>query len=884
MKSRLIKIFFLLLILAVFCLALFVFEYKGLDEKLKNRFPQLEFIADLPNILDIFFLPYQIIKSPLPSYNLIIDPTDLEKLEKSLSESPSDLLSGADKESIPVEFIANEQKYQAKMRIHGDMPTHWKDQKKSWQITFKDNNLFEGKKKISLILPEDRSFISEYLSNYRAEKLGLIVPSSRFVVLKINDRRPAVYFEIESWSKEFLEKNQLPNEANLYGENDNLAFNGYQHDLLEHPAYWRKYTQDSQSQLDNFAEIDLLGKLLYEASDEEFYQQIPNLIDMDNFYKWQAHSMLMGSTHQDFVHNVRLYFNISRGKFEFIPWDLRQFDRDEFTDLHYNKLVSRILGNPEFLHQRNKVLWDYVKDDQNLEDDLEFYDQTYQQVKTAFFKDRIKSFSNFYFIRKITNKRNLLVQQYRNIQNTLTNSQVLATVRVLPEIVKIDITTQGFSDIILDLEGKENFQMFTQREIPRGLILEEEIKLLPTTYTFSINKSGFDPDNFNLKISNAITGSEIEPVIRYVDEETFKYFEQINYSRDEFLKNNLIFRRGPLDNQIILYPGTYLISKTIIIPRNLSLEIKAGSRLYFAPDISLVSYSPVRAQGTGQNPILFIAQDRNRGWGVVAVVDSEESIFEHCYFEYGGQAYINGAFFSGQLAMHYTDAQVKNCQFKFAQGDDGLNIKKSRVDIEYNYFEKNKFDGLDLDWAEGRVANNHFLNNGNDGLDLGGTDNLMVWNNRVEKSGDKCLSIGERSKETIVANNLLDDCQIGVAVKDASEVKLINNTIVNNKIGISVYEKKPLFGGARPKAFNNLIWFNEQSISLDNKSDIEISYSNIEGGYQGENNLSQEPILDNQEILSLTKGGNLEAINAILRDKIEIAPIGVIASPPKFND
>jgi len=798
-----VKVAILIILMAGFCFGLFVFEYKGVNNKIANRFPQLSFIVKLPKILDIFYLPYRLSGTSLPVYNVVVNPQDFKDLEDALAKNPagSILLLNKYRKVIPAEFIYNNQSYQAKIRVRGDFGDHWLHKKKSWQIIFDDSNLFEGKKKINLTLPETRSFISEHISNYRAKKIGLARPESRFVILKINGRQPAIYFETEAFAKEFLEKSELPDGANLYGENDNLAYQDYNHDLLESPAYWRKYTQDKQSQIDNFAEIDLLGKLLYQGSGEEFYKKIPTIIDMDNFYKWQAHSVLMGSTHQCFTHNVRLYFNISRGKFEFIPWDLRQYDRDKFIDLHYNSLISRILGNPEFLHQRNKVLWDYVKDDANLKDDLEFYDKIYQEVRSAFYKDRIKAFSNFYFDRKITNKRNLLIQQYRNIQNALKSNQVLATIRISPQIIKIGITTKGFSDILLnlpkesfyydenqnnvfdsrDIKITDSFQMSSQREIPEGFSLEEEIRILPTDYTFFIEKADFNPDDFEIEVTNAVTGSKIKPVIRYVDEETFKYFEQINYSREEFLRDNPIFKKGFSDNQIVLYPGIYQISETIIVPKGFSLEIKPGSQLKFAPGASLISYGPVKAQGINQAPIIFTAQDRNKGWGVVAVLDIEKSIFEHCLVEYGGEAYINGVFFSGQLAIHYADAEIKNCRFRFAQGDDSLNIKKGRVNLENNYFYQNNFDGLDLDWANGRVANNHFLDNGNDGLDLGGVGNLIVWSNRIEGSKDKCLSIGENSKNTRVVNNLLMNCQTGIAVKDNSEVDIINNTILNKK-------------------------------------------------------------------------------------------------------
>ncbi|MBU1176980.1 CotH kinase family protein [Patescibacteria group bacterium] len=900
--SRVFYLVIIIILFGIFSTCVFIFEYKGLNNVVREKYPQLGFLYNLPKILDIFYLPYKLTSSSLPAYNLIVDLKDLKELEKSLSENPSDILSGEYRESIPAEFVYNNQTYSVKIRVRGDFSEHWKYKKKSWRIIFDNSNLFEGKKEISLIIPIERGFIAEHLSNYRASKLSLIFPESRFIVLKINNHQPAVYFEVESWTKEFLEKNKWSDQSDLYGENDTLAFQGYLHDLLENPAYWKKYTKNKQDQIDNFAAIDLLGKLVHESSDQEFYRQIPALVDMDSFYRWQVHSSLMGSTNQEFAHNVRLCFDVSQGKFKFIPWDVRIYDRDKFVDFHYNSLVSKILKNPEFLHERNKLLWDYVKDDKNLEDDLNFYNQTYKSVKNAFYNDGIKGFSNLYFDRKILNKKNLIIQQYRNVQNTLESNQVLATVNIFPQTVRIDITTRGFSDIILHLT--EDFQMHSQREIPQGYLFKEEIKILPVEYSFFLKKSDFNSDDFKLDITNAVTGEPIEVMIRYVDEETFSYFEQINYSRDQFLENNSIFRKGILDNQVVLYPGVYQIDKTIIFPRNLSLEIKPDVQLKFALDVSFISYGSILAQGSKERPIRLFGQNKDLPWGVFAILGphQKKSVFEYCLIEGGSEAYINGVFYSGQLAVHHTDVIIKDCQFQLANGDDGLNIKNGKVEIKNNIFSNNKFDGLDLDWVTGAVSNNYFSDNGQktvidgDGLDLSGSANLMIFNNKFKNSPDKCLSVGEDSKDTtIIFNNLFSGCDIGIAVKDNSKVKIINNVIVDNRIGISVYEKKPVFGGAWPVVINTIIWNNDKSIELDGKSNITISHSNIQNGYENENNFDQEPIfqdseqdnfllLDNQHNLALTNSGYVEIVNTILNKQLEVVSIGLFNLFSEFYD
>jgi len=939
-RSLWLIIIIILIVLLGFSFLIFEDEYRGLADKFLNI--KIKF-------LDVFYFFHQFGSSNLPVYDLVIQPANLEELNQSLpgvDGCPSFLEEHQKK--VPATFIYNNQKYKVKVRYHGGAAAHWQGKKKSWQIIFSETNLFNGMRKINLVIPEDRAFSLEHLNHYRAKKMGLLVPETRFIVLKVNGRNPSAYFEIEGWSEEFLEKHGIL-ESNLYTERDMPAYHVDPVDILSQTIYWKKHV-NRQDAVDDFSEIKLLVDLITQASDEEFYQKIPNLLDMDDFYKWQAHSILAGSIHQDFIHNMKLYFDPALGKFKLIPWDQEQRDQDRFMDLHYNTLVSRILKNPQFIHQRNKILWDYVKNEENLKDDLEFYDQTYQQIKTAFYQDKIKIYSNFHFDRQVEERRGLLIKQYRNIQNTLKIAEASTEIEfnLLRGVNQINVIAHSFSDILwsgLDLQfdrdifnsliGNQfhlyydlnqnqvfdrgdrlvsssdfdlsnqkiifssiDFQMFAQRGFPEEDwpgVPGQEIKVLPKKYSFFLVNSKKQPliepaliKNINFNIINAVTRESALITSQFINQETFSYFEQINDSQESFLQRYHIFRKGLLANQVVLPRGIYNISENIIVPQAVSLLIEPAVQLKFAPDVSLVSYGPVEAKGTKSLPIVFTAQDKNKPWGVVGLVGQKtnKSEFEYCYFDYGSQAYINGVIFSGMLSAHYTDIDVKYCQFSQAEGDDGLNIKYSQNSkIEKNDFHHNQFDGLDLDYSNGQIKNNNFFANGNDGLDICGGRPLIV-SNRIEKSSDKCISLGEETK-AIVFNNLLLDCQTGIAVKDLAQPIIINNTIIDNQTGLALYQKKEVFGGGFPQVANTIIWHNQEQISLDEKSKIEISYSDIQGGYSGNNNLIQEPIfqnpeqgdytlLDSQENLGLIKGGNSELIKTIFKEELPSIPMGII--------
>jgi hypothetical protein len=268
-----------------------------------------------------------------------------------------------------------------------------------------------------------------------------------------------------------------------------------------------------------------------------------------------------------------------------------------------------------------------------------------------------------------------------------------------------------------------------------------------------------------------------------------------------------------------MFSGFHIFTETVIIPRNTQLTILPGTTLRFMPGVSLVSYSPVIAQGTQSAPIL-ITSATNEPWGAFAVIDinDQTSKFEYVTIENAAHAVVNNATFTGGLAVHYSDVEIRNSIFRNNHGDDGANIKYGDVIIQDNQFINNEFDGLDLDIVTGEVKNNLFANNGNDGLDVS-FNQAIIKDNIMQNNNDKCLSLGEQSLAP-VTNNTFSGCIMGAAVKDFSDILFENNLIKNNQKGIAVYQKKPIFGGAIVHLKNNQFENNQQDTWIDDLSEI----------------------------------------------------------------
>ncbi len=759
---------------------------------LKNITP-LHRAIELTKAFDIFYVPVKK-TTDTKTWNLEIEQFALDKLKSTI---PKDYLNGGynDRKIVKANLYIDGEKYKVKVKYRGSTPGHWAWDKKSWLINFDKDKRYKGIDKINLIVPKNVSFIIEDFNKYRAEKLGLSVPYRDFVNLTINGQHQAFYYLTEKWSPEFLARNNKPDSSNLYG--DDKA--GY---LYDDTDKWNKSSGPSEGPNSNREDLNELFYHFQNRNMEEF----ESLIDVDNFALWNVHYTLASSKHQSNGENNTLLFNNSSGKFEFIPDDVMIFKFFDNPNGLGNDLSKFALANQNILDRRNEFLKDYLNED-NLKDDLAYYDSVYDKYKYDIYNDNYKRYGNVISDIEYRRYRKLIIENFNHLKEMIDDKE--SALYAAPKIAE---TKKDLKKIELD------------GEVFKYLNNIFDIKLL---------------ENKDLVIDE--------------NDKTIKYTK-----------------------------GTYFVDEDLIIPKGYTFIIEPGVDLKIASGTSIVSYSPVRAIGT-QDERIKISPQIDSHWGSFAVLGAkEESVFEFCDFTNGGHTYINGIIISGMLALHYSPSIIRQSKFTGANGDDALNIKGAKSIIKNNIFTNNDFDAIDLDWASKTlVEDNLFRDNGNDSIDIGGGEGIRVEKNKISNSGDKCISVGEKAGELVVFNNLLLACNIGIASKDGSDPIIINNTIINNSVGIAIYEKKPMFGPASARVINSIVWQEDgKSVFLDDRSSVKISNSDIKGGYDGDDNIDISPDLDDDFVIknsqtAVSKTGGTDELEKIGL-KMKNVPMGII--------
>ncbi|NUQ65491.1 MAG: right-handed parallel beta-helix repeat-containing protein [Pirellulales bacterium] len=203
-------------------------------------------------------------------------------------------------------------------------------------------------------------------------------------------------------------------------------------------------------------------------------------------------------------------------------------------------------------------------------------------------------------------------------------------------------------------------------------------------------------------------------------------------SLDQCLHHHPSFVKDPQDGTALVLPsGEYDFDETVVIPRGGKVRIKPGVVIRFSAGCSLISYSPVIARGTAERPIRFQAQSPWRKWGVVAVIRSDKSIFEHAHFEDCRFTTLDAVEVPGGLSLIDADGEIAYCRFQRMFGKDAVYVRQGHVEIHNNVFEDIFKDGLDLDGGSGLVHANRFVDCGDEGIDLSESPDVDVSANEI---------------------------------------------------------------------------------------------------------------------------------------------------------
>ncbi len=211
-----------------------------------------------------------------------------------------------------------------------------------------------------------------------------------------------------------------------------------------------------------------------------------------------------------------------------------------------------------------------------------------------------------------------------------------------------------------------------------------------------------------------------------------KHGDAVDRPVEAFLREHeaFVLQRNGVD-AIILPGGEHEIEQSVIVPKGTQLIIEPGAVLRFGAGRSLISYSPIRAIGTSDAPIRFVAKNSLFKWGVVGLVQTDKSLFKHVRFEHARQARVNGMDFLAGLTALETDIEISDSFFLNMFGKDAVNVRHANALVYNTRFENAFKDGLDMDGGSGEIRKNTFIDCGDEGIDLSDNFAVRVYGNTI---------------------------------------------------------------------------------------------------------------------------------------------------------
>ena len=327
-----------------------------------------------------------------------------------------------------------------------------------------------------------------------------------------------------------------------------------------------------------------------------------------------------------------------------------------------------------------------------------------------------------------------------------------------------------------------------------GIKLDSTLNPIYLYQNYTININAFNPKD--LIFVNAITKDTIS--------KQNIYFNNINKSKPlphlstEAMLNRNKVKYKIIEDSLIIYSGTYTVNSDVIINQQYTTSIQAGVTFKMSSQINFCINGNLTINGEKTKPVIVKNLTSDKPYGTFYIIGSDSESYANINFlkvSGGNASYFMGRIATSQFAIYNTNVTLTNSSFKNSYGDDGINIKYSKVNITDCNFSDNYADQIDLDFCLTKISNSTFtsanMDSNGDGLDLSGSY-ASISNCHFSDFLDKGLSLGEKSK-VILLKTSFENNETAIAVKDETKLFAANNTFTQNHFNLISFIKKPIF-------------------------------------------------------------------------------------------
>jgi spore coat protein H len=317
-------------------------------------------------------------------YEIFINPKWLRKLEKDIWED----------ELVPAVLKIGNNRLNLKLSYRGNVIRDKK--KRSYRIVFQKPNTFNGAHEIHLNAEySDISLSRNKLSLDFFDRIGVISPHSKHVLLYINGFCKGIYLEIESFDQFLLKKRNLPEGSIIYATNNRANFSL----LTKKNELKTRLDQGYTIKYGKKEDLEELGRfiaMINTYKNEDFEKEIHHFLDVDKYLKWVAGAVCT-QNYDGFIHNYALYKNSETKLYEITPWDYdgtwgrnlhgKLLDYDYVPITGYNTLTGRLLHFSNFKRKYQEILTNILENDFSLSVQKPIINSLFEEITANLHQD-----------------------------------------------------------------------------------------------------------------------------------------------------------------------------------------------------------------------------------------------------------------------------------------------------------------------------------------------------------------------------------------------------------------------------------------------------------------------------------------------------------------
>jgi hypothetical protein len=316
---------------------------------------------------------------------------------------------------------------------------------------------------------------------------------------------------------------------------------------------------------------------------------------------------------------------------------------------------------------------------------------------------------------------------------------------------------------------------------------------------------------------------------------------------------NAVFESNGDDIVIDSSQSPYLIASDLIVPAGKKLTIQAGVDVMIAQDANIVVNGELHIEGAEGNPVTFRNADGASRWGAICIdhasgacslshalisgasTGRDSTLYKAAVSSRMSNITVDHVTFENNVRSVYTfggAAAVTDCLFEDSNASEAINLSTNETPVRVEncrIIATHDQDGVDFDTVTGGIIRNvEILSSADDGIDIGDRcSNILITGNRVFNCHDKCISIGEVSRDIRVEKNVLVGSYYGIAVKDSSIASIDHTTIYGCEYALATYEKGiDAYGGGTASVTNSILAGSRSAaLDIDELSTITVAYS-----------------------------------------------------------